>query len=114
MHRGHPQFVVSNAKYVKRKGIETKDEHLTRSFAATQKGGICRMGTMDIEWCIGELDKFVGNVSSFSLTTVTQPSHNCYSIVTHMLHKDSIRNGGGEYISCDGISSVTRSVAFCL
>lgn len=55
--KGHPQFVLTNEKYVNRKGIETKDGHLTRSFAATQKGGICRMGTMDIEWLFGELDK---------------------------------------------------------
>jgi len=57
VHQGHAQFSVDNIKYRRRKKTETNPEHIARSFAATKRGAVTRMGTMDIEWMIGELDR---------------------------------------------------------
>ena len=84
-HHGHAQFSRTNDNYVKRMEMETDDEHIRRSFAAANRGAITRMGTMDVEWLIGELDKYVvlSNLFQQRFIFVSSLFHLCFISVSN-------------------------------
>ena len=94
--QGTPQFSVDSKKYRNRKKIETKVKHLKRSFSATKAGRVGRMGTMDAEWSIGELDRYA--CDSWILLTFSNSL-----IMTQNNQTVSIPNGEDRFILFVGI-----------